>query len=55
MTHIVISKAFGFSVKQAGITCMASSQADLTQNLVLKTHMLNSRDICDKTAVNRVS
>ena len=27
-------------IKQAGTTCRASSQADLTQNLVLKTRML---------------
>ena len=43
---------------QAGTTCGASSQADLTQNLVLKTYIYicwDSRDIRNKNAVNRVS
>ena len=42
---------------QAGTTCGASSQADLTKNLVLKTHMLrfsrHSRQKCRKLSFLR--
>ena len=55
--HSISYIVYEYIIIQAGTTCGSSSQADLTQNLVLKTRMLrfsrHSRQKCRKQSFLR--